>query len=225
MEEKDKELLSIYNELQTQEHPDPIGFLARSDLLSGLSNSFSKDGKQGITGIREEDVNSLETSAISVTDNLAAAVKTDLDNYSTYGDIVNMHAAFIGGPEAAENRKKRPKNLLRQLNKKKKKFDSRIKELKKNESVESNAIPDSARSVAPEESVGLITETPEGVSEFVQAEGPANILNTSFGSSSRLEEIRGSFKGLNVKQGSVPKKRRKGRTELRNIIRRALRSG
>lgn len=224
MEDKDKELLSIYNKLQAQEHPDPVGFLARSDLISGLSNSFSKDGKQGITGIREEDTNSLETDATNVGDNLAAAVKTDLDNYATYGDVGNMHAAFLGGPEAAEQRDKRPKNFLRRLNKKKKKFDSKIKELKKRETVDSNAVPDSANAVNQEGVSDFVGDSQDGLSQFVPEE-ETNILNTSFGSAAKLEDIRGSFQGLNVNQSSVPTKRRKNKTALRTIIRRALRSG
>lgn len=220
---EDKEILQIFDTLEEQGHPDPVGFFARSQILTKLDNSFSKDNKFGITGLRDEDAGRLETSAEELQDNLSAAVKTDLDNFAKYDDIANMHIAFVEGSEAVADRSKRPKSFLNKLNKEKKRWDKRKKQLEKNREtlVPKAREPQQVAQSSSEIEVSSV----EGISDTLVEPASPQLAEPVFGNASRLESIRGSFQGLNLNRAEMPERRvSKSRLQMREAIRRALRN-
>lgn len=207
MQLNDQDIVSIFNTIKDQGHPDPVGFLARSELLTGLDHSFSKDSRFGVTGVKQDDVDRIEAgNAEDVVSNLAAAVKVDLDNFSNFKDVSNMHVAFQSGGEAVADRSKRPKKFLRDLSKAKIRMDKRLKKIAKGQE-------------APEQP-SINVEEPEIVSNDVPAQ---NLVST--GDASKLDQIRGALKSSPVRNASIPKKRTsKAKTNLRNLIRKAVRN-
>lgn len=218
MKLEDKDILGIFNTLQEQNHPDPVGFLARSELISGLENSFSENDKLGVSGLRVAEADRLGEPSEEVSDNLSTAVKLDLENFSKFEDVSNMHVAFLEGDEAVQDRSKRPKSFLRRLNKAKKKWDARLKKIEKNVTPEvvDETPKRKRRAVVP-------PSVPVAPVEGVQAVEPEAQAEPTLGDASKLAEIKGAFSKLKIERAEMPKR---GKSEaqrmLRDTIRRAL---
>lgn len=207
----DNDVLSIYGKLQESNHPDPVGFLARSEVLSDLDSNFSSDKNFGVTGVRQEDVDRIGIpQAGEINDNVAAAIAVDLDNYANFKDVGDTHVAFVGGGEAVKDRSKRPKKFMRELGKAKVKWDKRLKDLvdKKAEPAEDVVVDQ----IVPPEFNGNVP-TPQSLAP-VQGDG------------NRIAQIRQNAQNASPpKQRAIPKSRvDKSKKALRSLIREALRS-
>lgn len=204
MKLSDLEILDVYNVVKAEGHPDPVGFIARSDLASGLDNDYSNKDRVGITGLKPSQAEKIEAGDVQdIVQNLSAAVKLDIDNYSEYKDVSNMHVAFESGGEAVADRSKRPKKFLRDLSKAKVKWDKRIKEIKDNQQP---------------------IEVPQVEAQVPQIAAAPRGENTSFGGdASKLEQIRKAFVEPVKQKREIPKSvTNKTKSELRKLIKRAV---
>lgn len=211
----DQDLLGVYSTIKEQGHPDPIGFLARSELLSGLDPAFSKGNKFGITGLSQENVARVEGGdASDLISNMAAAVKVDADNFANFKDVSNMHVAFESGGEAVADRSKRPRQFLRQLAKGKVKWDKRIKSIQKEFAERPKSVITTEDDLRPR----------LNVQEQSFAQGDSTPLVAS-GDASKLDSIRQNGKQVVAKKGVKPKALvTKAKTQLRELIRSAVRN-
>jgi len=219
MKLKTEKILEIKQRLEEQGHPDPIGFIARSKLLSNLDHSFSNENKVGFTGVRQEDSQGLDVENFE--DNLSAAVQTDINNFEKYGASIPMHSAFLEGESGISNK---PQKFLKKLNKEKKKIDEELSSYQ-------NKKQD--KDFLKEDLVSFQEATDDEVleSSFTeQQDVPQDIkdeeVNQIQGNPNRLEEMRSSFKGLGI-EGSrgIPKKvRSQEEIELKSYIRGLLKN-
>jgi len=207
----DQDLLGVFQTAKEQGHPDPLGLIARSQVITGLTNSFATKDRFGITGIRQEDVERVGVGDASDTvNNLAAAIKVDLDNFSNFKDVGNMHVAFHSGGEAVADRSKRPKKFMRDLSKAKASLDKRIKKLESQQS----------KTEEQQQSSELSVDVPQ----FDQSQ-PGQRLVANAGDPSKLQQVRVNSQNSPVAKRTMPKKKMaENRKNLRNIIREALRS-
>lgn len=206
----DQDILGVYEIAKEQGHPDPIGLIARSEVITDLDDSFATKERFGIAGVRQEDVERIGVGEASdAVDNLAAAIRIDMDNFSNFKDVANMHVAFHSGGEAVADRSKRPKKFMRKLAKKKLALDKRIKSLQKNKPQK--------KTEKVETSLGLGLSVPE----FGRVE--AKQLSSNAGDASKLETIRNNSRSVTPKKREIPKTQvAASRKKLRSIIREAI---
>lgn len=211
MDINDRDILDILDAAEQAGHKDPIGLIARSDVLSGLTNESGNKTRFGITGVRASEVDRLEIGeASNVVDNITAAIKIDQDNYASYDNVGDMHVAFYGGGRAVKNRTERPKKFMRDLQKSKAKWKKRIQEIeKKKELPEGTLIDDTVQ--APEiqqQQVSQTTSVPD-----ISSTGDASKVNNI---------VRAKPKSNDAKK--IPDKViTEDRQKLRSFIRQVLR--
>ena len=204
----DTETLNLYRTAKEQGHPDPVGFVARSDVLSKLDPDFADSKKFGITGLRLEDVERIGiTDAGTTQDNINAAIQVDIDNHKNFKRVGDMHVAYYGGGEAVANQSKRPKKFMRDLNKAKKKWGSKLRSLDKRKELPQTDLPE--------------FESPE----IIEATPTAGSVEVG-GDATRVQEVRSNASIERPKPiKKIPKKVvAENKAKIRSYIREALRS-
>lgn len=124
----DEKLTDVFDYVRSRNHPDPVGFIARSDLSTGFrSDDF--------TGLSDQDAERLGIDGKSTAqDKLDAAIAIDIENYSAYENPDLTHVAFRFGKRAAENLGTKSQNYLERLSKKYTEIDDRLVDLVRDES-------------------------------------------------------------------------------------------
>lgn len=118
-----EDISNIYEIAANSGHPDPLGFVARLNVISGLDQNHSGEGI-GIAGLRapsdEYDINTIEG-------NIFAAIAADAQAFNVDADIQRMHAiAALGREEATKEKSTKRTRFLTKLEKSRKEMAFRL---------------------------------------------------------------------------------------------------
>lgn len=124
----DTEILDVYNLAKQQGHPDPLSFIARTDIISNFESGYKdEEGRLGVTGLRPSNYAEQENLQDPVT-NLALAINSDISSYQQLKNIDDVNSVFFKGNDAL-NYKNRPTDFLRKVNRRKETWQKRLDEV------------------------------------------------------------------------------------------------
>ena len=212
MELTDQDVSNTLDMLEQSGHPDPAGFLARSEIISNLDHGFNTKDKFGFTGVRQEDLDRIGFGeAGEINNNIQAAIAVDMDNFSNFKDIDDTHVAFFGGGRAVKGEMKRPNDFLNNLKKGRESWNKRITDIKRDRE---SSEPEPVTTVLPTQGE-LLPST-----DFQQ---PAQLAPTT---PNPVEVIREQSQSVQPEDREVPESQTpESMRELRKFITKALRDG
>jgi len=105
MRATNEQIQGIYDIALNRGHPDPLGFVARLEVLTNLDHEH---GGTGIGIAQLEKGTESDSDITTIEGNVVAAVALDIDNYSQLNSLPAMHAAAaFGVMEASKPKSKK----------------------------------------------------------------------------------------------------------------------
>lgn len=121
---EDAKIIESFNKAVDAGHPDPVGFLARSEIKTGFDYDGEFKGATGVFGVDKKQATKrgFTDDELGSTDgNFAAAITVDLDNYrKSNGDIDEMYRMGNPGNDKSTDR------FISKLGKERKSFEERM---------------------------------------------------------------------------------------------------
>lgn len=112
-----EQLLVVYNIAISKKHPDPIGFVSRTDLVN-KKEGFASESGVGVTGVPKKLFENLGgVNPDEFLSNIAIASDVDISSFAIYYNSTDyMHLSFLRGEEAIVDPSEDDLELLNQIN-------------------------------------------------------------------------------------------------------------